>query len=318
MPRNAEFTVPFELDGFRLDIALNRLMPECSRSFVQKMIKSGAVQCGDEVVTAPKSAVKNGMRITAAIPDDEPPELKAADFNFEILYEDSAMLVINKPSGVVVHPAAGNREGTVVNALLGRYPEMQERTDCDETRPGIVHRLDKDTSGCLIIARTAAAQYRLGAAFANRETEKYYLAIVRGIPKTPDGKIESLIGRHPVNRQKMAVVERNGKNALTSWTLLSDGKLPDGTAVSMLKVRIYTGRTHQIRVHLSHIGFPVLGDAVYGGAAGRTAGVERQMLHAWRLTLPHPSSGKKTTFTAPPPPDFAAAAQAAGLNLPES
>lgn len=300
---NLDFTVSREEAGVRLDRALSRMLPDSSRTFLQKIIKDGCVFCNGKCVTVPRFPVQHDMKITVEMPELSLPEVPAAEeFDFTILYEDDQMLVIDKPAGVVVHPAAGNHEGTVVNALLGRYPSLAEGLNAN-SRPGIVHRLDKDTSGCLVIAKTPEAQFHLGNAFANREVSKTYLTIVRGIPQRPTGEVVTLIGRHPVNRQKMAVVERNGKTAVTSYHLLGSGSIND-VKLSLLAVKIATGRTHQIRVHMNHLGFPVLGDQVYGGSRARVEGVERQLLHAWKIELPHPGNRQKCSFKAELPEDF--------------
>lgn len=297
----------FQIDpqeaGTRLDRCLSRLIPGSSRTYLQKLIAEGLVTSGGTALTVPRYPVRAGMRVTVELPEPENTEPAAEPFDFPILYEDEAMLVIAKPAGVVVHPAAGNPTGTVVNALLGRYPHLAETLACTSGRPGIVHRLDKDTSGCLVIAKTPEAQYKLSSAFAGRETGKTYLAIVRGIPRRTEGEITGLIGRHPVNRQKMAVVERNGKLAVTRFHLERSGTI-NGVPVSLMKVKILTGRTHQIRVHLASIGIPVLGDATYGGTASALPGIGRQMLHAWKLRIPHPVTGEELEFTAPLPEDF--------------
>ena len=297
----------FQIDpqeaGTRLDRCLSRLIPGSSRTYLQKLIAEGLVTSEGTALTVPRYPVRAGMRVTVEVPESESTEPVAEPFDFPILYEDEAMLVIAKPAGVVVHPAAGNPTGTVVNALLGRYPHLAETLACTSGRPGIVHRLDKDTSGCLVIAKTPEAQYKLSSAFAGRETGKTYLAIVRGVPRRPEGEITGLIGRHPVNRQKMAVVERNGKLAVTRYRLVRSGII-NGVPVSLMEVKILTGRTHQIRVHLSSIGIPVLGDATYGGTAAALSGIGRQMLHAWKLKIPHPLTGEELEFTAPVPEDF--------------
>ncbi len=297
----------FQIDpqeaGTRLDRCLSRLIPGSSRTYLQKLIAEGLVTSEGTALTVPRYPVRAGMRVTVEVPEPESTEPVAEPFDFPILYEDEAMLVIAKPAGVVVHPAAGNPTGTVVNALLGRYPHLAETLACTSGRPGIVHRLDKDTSGCLVIAKTPEAQYKLSSAFAGRETGKTYLAIVRGVPRRPEGEITGLIGRHPVNRQKMAVVERNGKLAVTRYRLVRSGII-NGVPISLMEVKILTGRTHQIRVHLSSIGIPVLGDATYGGTAAALSGIGRQMLHAWKLKIPHPLTGEELEFTAPVPEDF--------------
>ena len=293
--------------GTRLDRTLADLIPDSSRSFLQDLIKAGKVAIDGKVVTLPRFAVKSGMTISVIMPDIEENDTLAVenDFDFDIIYEDNIMLVINKPAGVAVHPGAGNPDGTIVNALLGRYPQFAELFSDDETRlrPGIVHRLDKDTSGCLVIAKTPQAMFKLSQAFAERQTKKKYLALVRGIPAKNSMEISNNIGRHPVNRQKMAVVDRGGKLAVSSYRTIKSGTIGKDR-ISLVEVAIFTGRTHQIRVHMSHIGHPVLGDTLYGGNRTTVSGAERQMLHAWRIELPHPETGKNMLFTAEIPADF--------------
>ena len=319
MGRRLEFTVPAEVAGTRLDRCLSRLIPDSSRAYLQKLVKSGAVCCDGKPCTVPRQPVAGGMRVEVDMPElpSDDPAPVAEPFAFDILYEDEWMLVIDKPAGVVVHPAAGNPAGTVVNALLGRYPEWNELFSGVGARPGIVHRLDKDTSGCLVVAKTPDAQFKLGTAFAERKTAKTYLAIVRGEPPRPYGELAGMIGRHPVNRQKMALLERGGKEALTRYRVLRTGEL-EKRKVSLLEVKIMTGRTHQIRVHMASIGVPVLGDDLYGGVRGVEFPVPRQMLHAWRLSLPHPADGRVLEFVSPVPADFREVAAAAGLTLPDS
>lgn len=298
-----DLTVPEDAGNTRLDVWLARTLRDSSRSYLQKLIKNGKVCCCGEVVTVPRTEIRGGMAITVELTEapDESAPLPEDNFDYEIIYEDRHMLVINKPPGLVVHPAAGNYSGTVVNALLGRYPEMADEFEDSGGRPGIVHRLDKETSGCLVIAKTPQAQFALSGSFANRKVSKCYLALTAGVPKQSSGRIQTLIGRHPVNRQKMAVVERNGKEAITLYEVLNRGRY-NNLAVALLKVNILTGRTHQIRVHLSHIGNPVLGDPVYGGNRGVELG--RQMLHAWKLRIPHPATGEIMEFTAKLPEDM--------------
>ena len=287
----------------RLDQFLAQAMPGQSRSYLQKLVKSGNIALNGTVITVNKTALPGEGVIVVDLPEIHTATAPAAeDFNFELLYEDPVMAVINKPAGIVVHPAPGNPDGTVVNAILSRYPELSSAQLPDGSRPGIVHRLDKDTSGCLAIARTPEAQFKLCAAFAERETRKTYLALTAGIPPQPRGRIENLIGRHPVNRQKMAIVQHNGKLAISEYEVAAQGRLGNMPA-ALIKVRIYTGRTHQIRVHLASLGCPVLGDELYGGAR-KYPEVPRQMLHAWRLQIPHPFSGEMLKLEAPLPDDF--------------
>ena len=304
--KTLEIDITPDCAGARLDRCLSRLIPGSSRAYLQKLIKDGLVQNNaGESLTLPRYPVKAGEHIIVTMPEIEDTTVKAEDFDYPILFEDEHMLVIAKPAGVVVHPTAGNPDGTIVNALLGRYPGFGDRFQNVNGRPGIVHRLDKDTSGCLVVAKTPDALFKLGTAFAEHTTQKTYLALVRGKPKKISDEIVNLIGRHPVNRQKMAVVERNGKMAITQYRTKKSGSL-DGNVVSQMEVDIKTGRTHQIRVHLSSIGIPVLGDQVYGGSRTNIEGADRQMLHAWRISLPHPATGERMTFEAPVPGDMQA------------
>ncbi len=290
-------------EGIRLDQFLATQLPDRSRSYLQKLVKSGNVMLNGSAVTTNKTPLPSAGEIIVKLPEiNNEHTLEAEDFAFELLYEDAVMAIINKPAGVVVHPAPGNPDGTVVNAILSRYPELRSADLPDGSRPGIVHRLDKDTSGCLAVARTPEAQAGLCEAFAARETGKIYLALTAGVPVQKKGRIENLIGRHPVNRQKMAIVERNGKNAVSEYEVIEEGRI-NNIKTALVKVRIYTGRTHQIRVHLASLGCPVLGDELYGGSKACPA-VPRQMLHAWKLKLPHPLTGEMIKVQAPVPEDI--------------
>ena len=289
--------------GTRLDVFLAQQFSDKSRAYLQKIVKSGMVTLNGSPLTVNKYLLPASGELIVNLPEikqDAPPA--AEDFTFQLLYEDEYMAIINKPPGVVVHPAPGNPDGTVVNAILSRYPELRAAELPDGSRPGIVHRLDKDTSGCLAIARTPEAQAKLCAAFADRKTAKTYLAITAGIPVPSTGRIENLIGRHPVNRQKMAVVQKNGKIAISEYEVLRTGN-PEKLKSALVKVKIFTGRTHQIRVHLASLHTPILGDEVYGGAKNFSA-APRQMLHAWRLQIPHPVTGEIIKVEAPLPEDI--------------
>lgn len=290
-------------ESVRLDQFLASQLPEYSRAYLQKLVKSGTVKLDGNVFSLNKTLLPGKGIITVELPEIQSNnEPVAEDFVFDLLYEDSVMAIINKPAGVVVHPAPGNPDGTVVNALLSRYPELRSAELPDGSRPGIVHRLDKDTSGCLAVARTPEAQAKLCEAFAARETGKIYLALTAGVPMQKNGRIENLIGRHVVNRQKMAVVERNGKIAISEYEVMAEGRI-NNIKTALVKVRIYTGRTHQIRVHLASLGCPVLGDELYGGSRV-CPGIPRQMLHAWKLKLPHPVTGEIIKVQAPIPEDI--------------
>ncbi len=290
-------------ESVRLDQFLASQLPEYSRAYLQKLVKSGTVKLDGNVFSLNKTLLPGKGIITVELPEIQSNNEPVAEyFAFDLLYEDSVMAIINKPAGVVVHPAPGKPDGTVVNALLSRYPELRSAELPDGSRPGIVHRLDKDTSGCLAVARTPEAQAKLCEAFAARETGKIYLALTAGVPMQKNGRIENLIGRHVVNRQKMAVVERNGKIAISEYEVMAEGRI-NNIKTALVKVRIYTGRTHQIRVHLASLGCPVLGDELYGGSRV-CPGIPRQMLHAWKLKLPHPVTGEIIKVQAPIPEDI--------------
>lgn len=297
------FTVPPELDGERLDVCLARLATDFSRVQIQKAIASGNVLRNGKVQTAKRQTVSRDDRIEFQVPEEPSMDHVAAEhIPLDILYEDDALLVINKPAGMVVHPAAGNYTGTVVNALLGRDQEILEEFDeADSMRPGIVHRLDKDTSGCLVIAKNGNAMHKLSRSFADREVSKTYMAIVAPAPKVMAAEIRTQIGRNPGNRKKMAVVRSGGRDAVTIFNVVRRGKIGPNSA-ALLKVRILTGRTHQIRVHMSHYGTPIIGDALYGGNSRIAA--PRQMLHAWKLSFPHPVTKEMLSFESPFPADF--------------
>jgi 23S rRNA pseudouridine1911/1915/1917 synthase len=302
--KSVEIRFTGEDGGMRLDMALSRTIRTLSRNTLQKLIRSGNVTIDGTPVTAPDRTVSGGEILKVVYADDAPQTIPAAEpFLFNILYEDQHMLVIDKPANTVVHPAPGSPDGTVVNALMSRYPFLAEQ--CSEllNRPGIVHRLDKDTSGVLVIALTAQAQFKLASAFAEREVAKEYIALVAGTPPESSGRIETLIGRHKIHREKMTVLTRSGKEAVTCYEVAATGTVK-GHRASLVKVRILTGRTHQIRVHMAHLRCPVIGDLLYGGRMAAAHGAPRQMLHAWKLTIPHPISGEKLTFSAPLPPDF--------------
>ncbi|MBR2345214.1 MAG: RluA family pseudouridine synthase [Lentisphaeria bacterium] len=297
-----EFIISGELAEQRLDKTLAALLPDSSRTYLQSLIKNGKVLLNGTPVSVPRTSIREGATLSVIFPEQIAAELSPEPFQFDILYEDEHILVIDKPAGVVVHPAVGNPDGTVVNALLSRYPGI-EKLFPNAERPGIVHRLDKDTSGCLAIAKTPDALFKLGQAFSDRQTAKTYLAICRGVPQKLCGELKTLIGRHPGNRQKMAIVDRNGKEAHTAYKVKAH-KMIDGVPLTLVEVQIFTGRTHQIRVHMASLGLPIIGDTVYGNRNTTFPGVQRQLLHAWRLALPHPATGEMQHFTAPEPDDF--------------
>ena len=285
----------------RLDKRILEIHPDFSRSRIEGLVKSGFVTINGAV------AEKAGMKVSE---DDEiaveiPPPVSAVpepeDILLKVVYEDSEMLVIDKAPGMVVHPAPGHFTGTLVNALLHHCPDLSGIGGV--ARPGIVHRLDQDTSGLIVVAKSQKAMDGLVKAFSSHKAiAKTYLAVCHGRPRLDAGRIENLIGRHPVDRKRMAIVEKNGKVAITNWRVLESTG-----ALSALECRIETGRTHQIRVHTASLGCPVIGDKTYGKSAldKKLEPVpERQMLHAWRLELYHPVNGEKMKFEAPVPDDM--------------
>lgn len=294
------------LDGSRLDLLLVQRHPYLSRTAIQKAIAGGCATVNDEPGKAGRR-LETGDVLRYELPEEgecisAPIAVSPQEIPLDVLYEDESLLVINKPAGMVVHPGAGNPAGTgtLVSALLYREPPSFARVGEDAARPGIVHRLDQDTSGVLVVARTQEAYESLKESFLARRTEKLYLCIARGHFQEDFAAIEAPIGRDPRNRQRMAVLPQGGREALTKYRVIAEK-----SGASLLQVRLYTGRTHQIRVHLSHIGHPVLGDNLYGGPAKMPPFLtNRQMLHAWKLALPHPVTGERMVFTAPPPKDL--------------
>ena len=276
MNKIIEIIVDERYDGERLDHFLACAIPEYSRSFFQKLIKSGKVKYGTVDSPETKCTVRKGIKVSIEMPVEEKKTILGEKIHLDVIYEDDDMLVVNKAPGMVVHPAAGNWDGTVVNALLGRDEEFAEKLE-DGFRPGIVHRLDKDTSGCLIIAKNSSSQFQLAKLFQDRKIKKTYAAIVCGLPPKNADKIIAKIGRHPVNRKKMTVVHKGGRLAVTKYEVIKRGKI-EKVPVCLLELQIETGRTHQIRVHLAYKHLPVLGDRIYGGK--QVIEAPRQMLHA--------------------------------------
>jgi 23S rRNA pseudouridine1911/1915/1917 synthase len=287
--------------GVRLDAYLADRLDDLSRSRIQDLIREQYITLNNRPAK-PRDSVKPGDLIQVAIPEAVPLEHAAQDIPLSVLYEDDDLIVIHKPAGMVVHPAAGNPDGTVVNALLHQCRGKLSGIGGVE-RPGIVHRLDKDTSGCLVVAKSDPAHRGLVEQFAERETmEKLYLAVTRGVPKPEEDTIFTHIGRHPVNRQKMAVVNPpGGKPAITDYRVL--GRDPS-TGTALVLCHLHTGRTHQIRVHLHHKGTPIVGDPIYGKPSKEPGLPDRLMLHAWKLSFTHPVSGEKMSFEAPIPCEF--------------
>ncbi len=290
--RVEELTVLVEEAGQRLDVFLARNVPELSRSRLKRLIDTGHVMRNARTAR-PRDQVQAGDQIEVRVPPPESSELAAERIALSVLYEDDDLIVIDKPAGLSVHPGAGRQAGTLVNALLFHCPALSGIGG--EVRPGIVHRLDKDTTGCLVVAKNDEAHLGLSREFAQREVEKWYLALCRGRFAKRCGEISGAIGRHPIQRQKMAVVTR-GRAARTAYEVRQE--IGGSTLVLC---RLFTGRTHQIRVHLHHLGHPVQGDKVYGRTDPRFS---RQMLHAWRLGFLHPRHGGRMRFEAPIPADF--------------
>ena len=283
----------------RADVALARLSGE-SRSRIQQWMKEDRITLAGKPVR-PRDPLPPDATITIRIPLDLPREVTAEDLPLEILHEDEDILIINKASGMHVHPGAGRPTGSLAAALLHHCAGKLAPGGAPD-RPGIVHRLDRETTGLLVAAKNDAAHRELSRQFRDRETEKTYLAYVLGRPRGNAGTWEGPIGRHPVSRQRMAIRSR-GRPAKTDWKVV--GSWP---GASLLELRLHTGRTHQIRVHASAASCPVAGDAIYGGVNSltRIAKVSRQLLHAYQLSFTHPKSGEQLSFTAPPPPDFTA------------
>lgn len=288
-----------ETTGDRLDRWLSNQLPDFSRSRLQQLIEQGNVQVNNRVCTSKKATVKMGDRIQINIPAVQPLELIPEEIPLDILYEDDSLLIINKPAGLVVHPAPGHSDGTLVNALLAHCPNLPGIGGVQ--RPGIVHRLDKDTTGAIAIAKTEQAQRHLQAQLKAKTARREYLGIVYGATKTPTGTIDLPIGRHPIDRKKMAIVpiEKGGRTAITDWQVQE--RLGNYT---LMHFQLETGRTHQIRVHSAHIGHPIVGDPVYSSNRSVGVNLSGQALHAWRLTLQHPMSGETIEVTATPPPEF--------------
>lgn len=292
----ASLRVPAEAKGQRLDIFITQVDATLSRARAQKLIESGAVTVEGQPSHA-AFRLKGGEALEWNAPPPEPTVVEAEALPLSIVYQDAQLLVIDKPAGMVVHPGAGHARGTLVNAVLHHVGDL--RGIGGELRPGIVHRLDKDTSGLLVIAKDDVTLAALQRLFAQREVEKVYWALVAGQPPAR-ATISTLYGRHPKQRQKFTGKVRSGKSAVTHYAVLEQY-----ANAAWLEVRLETGRTHQIRVHLSEAGFPLLGDVVYLRRGVASAGMApRQMLHAQRLAFMHPKTGKRLRFEAKAPADF--------------
>jgi 23S rRNA pseudouridine1911/1915/1917 synthase len=286
--------------GKRIDAFLSTQLPELSRARIQSLLKSGDILVNGTKIKA-KYPVQVGDLITVEIPEPEPEEAQPEEIPIDVIYEDEDVIVINKESGIVVHPAAGNLSGTLVNALLF-HCKGKLAAEGGAERPGIVHRLDKDTSGCMVVAKTDFAHLALVDQFKQRETKKQYLCVVEGKPSKGEDSVYTNIGRHPVNRLKMAVVNPgSGKPAITDYQNLG---YEENSNSSLIHCDLHTGRTHQIRVHMLHLGCPIIGDPIYSKVARQKAQTGRLMLHARRLSFTHPRTGELLTFRAEIPQEF--------------
>ena len=293
--------------GLRLDRALGELFSDYSRNFLANLVTDGRVRIDGTPATKHSQRVEADQSLEIDVPDAAPSGIASQEIPLTVLHEDADVVVIDKPAGLVVHPAAGHADGTLVNALLFHVKDLSGVGG--EIRPGIVHRLDKDTSGVMIIAKHDAAHRKLTEAWNTERVRKEYVALVYGTPSNDRGTIEAPIGRDPRDRKRMAVVA-GGRAAITDYEVAERLRY-----VSLVRCRLRTGRTHQIRVHMKHLGHPIVGDPVYSGPQWRgipdkkvqklLSSLERQMLHAARITFAHPSSGTSMTFEAPLPEDFA-------------
>jgi 23S rRNA pseudouridine1911/1915/1917 synthase len=311
MGKSLKATVEARQSGLRLDVFLSEVWPELSRAQAKRLVVSGAVAVGGSPRKA-SYALKAGDVVSAIIPDPEPSRLQPESIPLDIVYEDRYLLVVNKPAGLTVHPAAGARRGTLVHALLHHCNDLSGIGGV--LRPGIVHRLDKGTSGLLVVAKNDSVHRHLSEQIRERSLKRVYRAVVWGWPGADEGTVDAPVGRHPTARKKMAVRESGGKRAVTRFKLIRRYEFH-----SLLELELETGRTHQIRAHMAHLGCPVFGDPEYGGRRkalnachGRFAregsallkGITRQALHAWRLSLVHPVHSRRMEFTAPLPGDM--------------
>lgn len=294
-----EYDIDLTCEKKRLDVFLAEVQTDISRSFIQKLIEDHCVEVNG-VEGRSKYKLKIGDHIDLKIPDPSPLELTPENIPLKIVYEDESIIVIDKPAGMVVHPAPGHSRGTLVNALLYHCADLAGIGGVE--RPGIVHRLDKETSGLVVVAKTDAALQSLSQQFQDRSVKKEYLALVKGQVKTKRGMIDSPIGRHKISRTKMSLDPEAGRAAQTEYELIQCFE-----GYSYLRLFPKTGRTHQIRVHLASIGYPILGDKLYGGAKSGSAKklLARHALHAHQLQLRHPRSDKIMTFSSPLPEDMA-------------
>jgi len=306
MPTRLELIVPEDLAASRLDRALHQLIPDRSRSSLARLIDEGEVLINGSLAGKASQQVEAGDQITVSVPEARAVGIEAQAIDLEIVFQDDDLVVVNKPAGLVVHPAAGNLDGTLVNALLHHIKDLSGIGG--EIRPGIVHRLDKDTSGLMVVAKNDFTHRALKESWGTEAVRKEYLALVYGTPKASQGTIDAPIGRDPRERKRMAVV-KDGREAVTVWKVEARYSY-----VTLIRCLLRTGRTHQIRVHLKHLGHPIVGDKLYAGpqwkgVPDRTlqrviASMPRQALHAARLSFPHPRTGAAMMFEAELPPDI--------------
>ena len=313
MNNTIKFLVDEKNNGKRLDVFLAENINHLTRSFLKKLIENEQVKLNKKVLKTPSTKVKYKDQIIINIIENPKQNIKPKKITLDIIYEDDDILVINKPAGMVVHPGAGNYTGTLVNALYGRDEKLFSSMDDGNGRPGIVHRLDKETSGVIIVAKSAKNLDKLSRSFARRDVEKYYVALCRGNIRVGRDTIITHIGRSRANRQKMENTNdsNRGKEAISHYKVLADNN-----GATLVKLKIDTGRTHQIRVHMSGINHPVIGDKLYGvRRLDEIESPDRHILHAWRTRIIHPGTQEIMTFTAPLHDDFKDVCKSFGIDF---
>lgn len=313
MSNTVEITANDAQSGIRLDKLLSEALPDMSRSRLQALIKEGCVQSGERTITAPSRAVKPGETFVLSVPEAEDADPEPEDIPLDVVFEDEHLIVVNKPAGMVVHPAPGSPSGTLVNALLHHCKRSLSGIG-GVKRPGIVHRIDKDTSGLLVVAKHDQAHTGLAEQFAAHTVERRYRAVCKGLPKPVSGRIEGNIGRNANDRKKMTVVSHGGKHAVTHYRTLESYQQAGRAVASHIECQLETGRTHQVRVHMLHIGHPLVGDPLYartslpsfvkGDARTALAAFTRQALHAKTLGFLHPITGEAFKFDSELPYDI--------------
>lgn len=294
--------------GIRLDQFLSQYLSSVSRASISASIRSGFIKVSG-VSKKNSYRLKAGETISGSVPGKSETDIIAEKIDFHILFEDNDLLILSKPPGIVVHPGCGNPNGTLVNGLIYHCREIADVGE--RLRPGIVHRLDKDTSGIMLAAKTESMQEKLMDLFKKRDVEKSYVALLHGVMKEKSGRLVAPIGRHPVNRQKMAVLSKSGRHAVSNWEVLEEVS----GCYSLVQINIETGRTHQIRVHMAHLGHPVVGDRVYGSNRDNDD-YPRQLLHAYRLVFKHPGTDEKVDRIAPLWDDFGKILERLNCQLP--